>query len=144
MRYYFYTLNKEHRPEDRVLEKELLTKSSNTNDKELFSWYMLAVAQLQKLRKRDEEYEFQNGQDVRYFVRYGVKEINEETYNQIVEDDIRIVSGFNQKTLDLMNKFGHRKDGWHFPFYVDAESRSHLKWKLKQMFPEYKEFIFKD
>jgi hypothetical protein len=144
MRYYFYTLNKEHRPEDRVLEKELLTKSSNTNDKELFSWYMIAVAQLQKLRKRDEQYEFQNGQDARYFVRYGVKEINEETYNQIVEDDIRIVSGFNQKTLDLMNKFGHRKDGWHFPFYVDAESRSHLKWKLKQMFPEYKEFIFKD
>jgi hypothetical protein len=64
--------------------------------------------------------------------------------DKIVEDDKRIVSSFNKKTLNLMDKFGHKKDGWHFPFYVDAESRSHLKWRLKQMFPEYKEFIFKD
>ena len=109
---------------------------------------MSGVAQSHELKynrnKYNEQYEFQNGQDARYFRRYGVKEIDEETYNQITEDDRRIVLSFNQKTLYLMDKFGHRKDGWHFPFYVDAESRSHLKWKLKQMFPEYEEFIFKN
>ena len=120
MRYYFYTLNEQREPEDKTtdkieeLEGELLKKASKTEDKELIAWYMSGVAQSHELKynrnKYNEQYEFQNGQDARYFRRYGVKEIDEETYNQITEDDRRIVLSFNQKTLYLMDKFGHRKD----------------------------------
>lgn len=88
-------------------------------------------------KKRSEEFEFQNGQDARYFTRYGVKEVDEEGYNRIVEDDVRITKSFNEKTLGLMDKFNHRKDGWHFPFCIEVESKSHLRWKLNEMYPDY-------
>jgi len=129
------------------LEDELLAKASKTNNKNEKAWFLHGVSLSQKnrhiRREASKKYEFQNGQDARNFRRYGVKEITEEVYNQILEDEKRIVSGFNHKTLDLMDEFDHRKDGWHFPFYVDVENKSHLKWKLKQMFPEYKQFILK-
>lgn len=146
-KYYFYTLNKEQTPSDKImddverLETELLDKSSKTKDKELKSWYMYGVAMSHDLknnrRRNREEFEFQNGQDARYFVRYGVKEIDENSYNCIVEDDKRIVSSFNDKTLKLMEKYNHRKDGWHFPFIIEANDRSHLKWILKNKYPNY-------
>lgn len=152
--YYFYTLNEDRTPSCEImddiekLETELLNKASKTEDKKLQAWYMHGVGMSHRLKndriRNREAFEFQNGQDARYFVRYGVKEIDEEDYNRIVEDDKRIVSRFNEKTLKLMDKFNHRKDGWHFPFKVEAESKGHLKWKLKQMFPEYSEFILKD
>jgi hypothetical protein len=153
MRYYFYTLNEEVYHENKSIDKmleledELLVKASNTNNKKEIALFMHGVSLSHKIRHDRSElskrYEFQNGQDARKFRRYGVKEIDKEVYDLILEDDKKIVSGFNQKTLDLMDKFGHKEDGWHFPFYVDAENKSHLKWKLKQMFSEYKQFILK-
>jgi len=151
--YFFYTLNKQRTPTDKNMEeihkteRELLKKASETKDKQLQSWYMHGVAMSHGLKNdrmlRSEQYQFQNGQDARYFVRYGVKEIHEKDFLEIEADEERIVKSFNEKTLKLMDDFGHRKDGWHFPFSIDAESKSHLKWKLKQMFPDFEEFIFK-
>lgn len=151
MRYYFYTLNKVEYPEDKILndvqrlEGELLEKASKTNDPKEKAWYLHGVMFGHEVKHdrytSNKKYELQNGQDIRFFSRYGVKETDEEGYNQIVEDDKRIVKSFNEKTLRLLSEFNQRTDGWHFPFYVDAESKSHLRWILNKMFPEYDTFI---
>lgn len=74
-------------------------------------------------------------------IRYGIKEITEEGYNIIVDDEKRIVKNLNEKSLKLLKKFDHRTDGRHFPFTVEAENKGHLKWILKKMFPDYTDFI---
>jgi len=146
-KYYFYTLNEERNPSDKImddverLETELLDKCSKTRDKALKSWYMSGVAMSHELKnnriQNREKYELQNGIDVRFFKRYGLKEITEESYNEIKTDDERIVKSFNEKTRSLLLQYNHPIDGWHFPLIIEANDRSHLKWILKNKYPDY-------
>ena len=141
--HFFYVLNKVEYPE-KIIEYDEYLIDSQLNflkNKDTLGLIITSSA-INDSMDFNESYLLPNGQDVRYFTRYGVKEISEEEgFNEIVEDDKRIVKRFNNKTIELLNKFGHRTDGWHFPFKVEAESKSHLIWKLKKMFPNYSEFI---
>ena len=140
--YYFYTLQGEEYPEKIIKHDEYLRENLEKYIKEKDALGLKivsgAIESQEHYHKRDS---LQNGQNARYLKRYGVKEVTEETYNIIVDDEKRIVKNLNEKSLKLLNKFGHRTDGWHFPFTVEAESKGHLKWLLKKMFPDYTEFI---
>ena len=137
--YYFYTLNGVQYPEKIIKYDEYLKENLEKYIKEKDALGLKIVSGAIESQEQYDKRE--NGQNARYLSRYGVTEITEETYNIIVNDEQRIVKNLNEKSLKLLNKFGHRTDGWHFPFTVEAQSKSHLKWLLRKMFPDYTEFI---
>ncbi len=140
--YYFYTLNGVQYPEKIIKYDEYLKENLEKYIKEKDALGLTIVSNaIESQEQYDKRDSLQNGQNARYLSRYGVTEITEETYNIIVNDEQRIVKNLNEKSLKLLNKFGHRTDGWHFPFTVEAQNKSHLKWLLKKMFPDYTEFI---
>lgn len=142
--HFFYVLNKVEYPE-KIIEYDEYLRDSQLDfikNKDTLGLIITSSA-IDDSMDFNESYLLPNGQDVRYFTRYGVKEIDEEGFNEIAEDDKRIIKRFNNNTIELLNKFGHKTDGWHFPFKVEATSKSHLIWKLKKMFPNYNEFILK-
>ena len=140
--YYFYTLNGVQYPEKIIKYDEYLKENLEKyiKEKDVLGLEIVSDA-IQSQKSFDEVDSLQNGQNARYLSRYGIKEVTEETYNIIVDDEKRIVKNLNEKSLKLLKKFDHRTDGWHFPFTVEAESKGHLKWLLKKMFPDYTEFI---
>ena len=140
--YYFYTLNGVQYPEKIIKYDEYLKENLEKyiKEKDVLGLEIVSDA-IQSQKSFDEVDSLQNGQNARYLSRYGIKEITEETYNVIVKNEQRIVKNLNEKSLKLLNKFGHRTDGWYFPFTVEAQSKGHLKWLLKKMFPDYTEFI---
>ena len=137
--YYFYTLNGVQYPEKIIKYDEYLKENLEKYIKEKDALGLTIVSNAIESQEQYDKRE--NGQNARYLSRYGVTEITEETYNIIVNDEQRIVKNLNEKSLKLLNKFGHRTDGWYFPFTVEAQNKSHLKWVLKKMFPNYTEFI---
>ena len=140
--YYFYTLQSDEYPEKIIKHDEYLRENLEKYIKEKDALGLEIVSgTIHSQKSFDKVDSLQNGQNARYLKRYGVKEVTEETYNIIVDDEKRIVKNLNEKSLKLLNKFGHRTDGWHFPFTVEAQSKGHLKWLLKKMFPDYTEFI---
>ncbi len=141
--YYFYTLNEERLPKYEIdfykkvnkLEEEALAKNNLGS--------VLLIHQYKNFfHEESEKFELQNGQDARFLVRYGCKEVSKDIYEAIKEDDHRIVKSFDERSIFLLKQFNHRTDGWHFPFKVEAKNRLELRRKLKSMFPKFEEFCF--
>ena len=71
--------------------------------------------------ERAEEFELQNGCDVRRFQEDGIKEISKESYNTIIEDDKRIVASRTEKSKKLIEQYlpADFENGWHRPFKIE-------------------------
>ena len=124
MKYYYKIHNFLGRlPEDRYQEEfdEILV---DIKDPGVYVHaYTLAQKSTELHRKRTEEFELQNGCDVRRFQEEGVKEISEESYNWIVEEDKRIVDSRTEKSKGLIKKFlpAEFENAWHRPFKIEED-----------------------
>lgn len=119
MKYYYKLHNFFGRlPEDKYQEEfdEILDDIQDTGG--YVHAYMLVQKSMEPHRKRAEEFELQNGCDVRRFQEEGVKEISEESYNWIVEEDKRIVARRTEKSKRLIKEFlpAEFENAWHRPF----------------------------
>jgi hypothetical protein len=87
------------------------------------------------VRRRREEYELDNGIDVRDLQFTGeIKEITKESYELIKADDVRIIAKMSDKSKKLLIQFGFELDGWHRPFKIEAKNKNYLKSALKRKF----------
>jgi hypothetical protein len=96
------------------------------------------------IAKRREEYELDNGIDVRDLQFTGeIKEITKESYEIILADDVRILEKMSDKSKKLLVEFGFDLDGWHRPFKIEAKNKSYLKMALKRKFNYLPTIIFR-
>jgi hypothetical protein len=80
------------------------------------------------ISERRDRYSLGNGIDVRELYFTGeIKQISEEGYNEILEDDERIMANMSDKEKDLLTKFGFDLEGWHRPFKIEAKNKIYLK-----------------
>lgn len=124
MKYYYKLHNFLGRlPEDKYQEKydEILGNIDNTQS--YVHSYVLVGRAMEPYRKRAEEFELQNQCDVRRFQEEGVKEISEESYNWIVEEDKRIVTSRTEKSKRLIKEFlpAEFENAWHRPFKIEED-----------------------
>lgn len=122
MKYYYKIHNFFGRlPEDKYQEKydEILDNVDNVQSY-VYSYALVGRA-MEPYRKRAEQFELQNQCDVRRFQEEGVKEISEESYNWIVEEDKRIVASRTEKSKRLIKEFlpAEFENAWHRPFKVE-------------------------
>lgn len=80
---------------------------------------------MEPLYKKAEEFELQNGCDVRRFQEEGTKEIDEKSYNTILEDDKRIVASRTEKSKRLIKEYlpADFENGWHRPFKIEENEK---------------------
>lgn len=144
--FYFYILhdcNKNHSSDD--YEFDYLKTVRNAMEMKNGFFLQLANDVKEMVECRTEKFLLGNGIDVRNLQFTGeIKEISEESYNLIVEDDKRIMANMSDKTKKLLLGFGFDLDGWHRPFKVEAKNKIYLKSVLKRKLGYSPKIIFKN
>ena len=127
MKYYYKIHNfSGSLPEDKYQEKYDGILDDIQDPRTYVYTYMLAQKAMAPHWKRAEKFELQNGCDVRRFQEEGVKEISEESYNWIVEEDKRIVASRTEKSKRLIKEFlpAEFENSWHRPFKEKEDEKT--------------------
>lgn len=124
--YYFYTLHGEFAPKDKYDYTALVRESIETKNGLLLRATNNYFDSKRNIR---EQFQLDNGIDVRYLKYYGFKEITKESYDKIVLDDERIMSRKSEKSKTLLTNYGFDLKGWHKPFKIHFATDSNIdKW----------------
>jgi hypothetical protein len=122
--YYFYTLHGQFGTSSELNHSDIVLESIERKDGILLRAANQYFNSISKIR---EQFELDNGIDVRYFKVYGFKEVTKKSYDWIVEDDKRIISRMSEKSKQLLIKFGFNTDSWHRPFKINFGTENNIK-----------------